>query len=47
MLHQSTSHLYQSLLSRLMLPELTIDARNDLDSIDIYDEEKLKDLNNI
>ena len=30
-----------------MLPELTIDARNDLDSIDIYDEENLKDLNNI
>ena len=30
-----------------MLPELIIDARNDLDSIDIYDEENLKDLNNI
>ena len=30
-----------------MLPEVIIDASNDLDSIDIHDEENLKDLNNI
>ena len=45
--HQSTFHLYQSLLSRFVLPEVVTDHSNDLDSIDIYDEENLKDLNNI
>ena len=46
-LHQSTFHLYQSLLSRFVLPEVVTDRSNDLDFIDIYDKENLKDVNNI
>ena len=46
-LHQSTLHLYQSLPSRFVLPEVVADSSNDLDSIVIYEEENLKDLNNI
>ena len=46
-LHQSIFHLYQSLLSRLVLPEVVADSSNDLDSIDIYEEGNLKDLSNI
>ena len=46
-LHQSIFHLHQSLLSRLVLPEVVADSSNDLDSIDIYEEGNLKDLNNI
>ena len=46
-LHQATSNLYQSLLSRFVLPEVVTDHSNDLDSIDVYGEENLKDLNNI
>ena len=46
-LHQSTLHLYQSLPSRFVLPEVVADSSNDLDSIDICGEENLKDLYNI
>ena len=46
-LHQSIFHLHQSLLSRLVLPEVVADSSNDLDSIDIYEEENVKDLNDI
>ena len=45
-LHQSTFHLYHSLLSRFVLPNVMADVINDLDSIDIYDVENLKKLNN-
>ena len=45
--HQSTFHLYQSLLSRFVLPEVVTDHSNDLASINIYDKENLKNLNNI
>ena len=45
-LHQSTFHLYHSLLSRFVLPNVMADVINDLDSIDIYDVENFKKLNN-
>ena len=45
-LHQSTFHLYHSLLSQFVLPNVMADVINDLDSIDIYDVENLKKLNN-
>ena len=45
-LHQSTFHLYHSLLSQFVLPNAMADVINDLDSIDIYDVENLKKLNN-
>ena len=47
MLHQSAFHLYQSLLSRFVLPEVLADSSNDYDFIDIYEEENLKDHKNI
>ena len=46
-LHQSTVHLYQSLLSQSVLPKVVTDFSKFLESIDIYEKEYLKELNNI
>ena len=46
-LQQSTVNLYQSLLSQSVSPEVVTDSSKFLESIDIYEKENLKELNNI